>query len=111
MCMPTTRRRVNLTLTDMEERFLDAITTPGTGEHAAAIRYLGSGAMGEAAVDGGPINVADVVHVLLSMGIDRLEHELGEISYAAEAAAYSPDDLARIDALQRSYLGHVQRSE
>jgi hypothetical protein len=30
--------------------------------------------------------------------MDRLEYEVAEISYAAEAAAYNPDDEARIAA-------------
>jgi len=108
--MPTTRRRVNLTLTEMEERFLDAIAAAGTAEQDAVLRYLESQALGTA-VPGRSMTAADVVHVLMRMGIDRLEYELGEISYAAEAAAYTAEDLARIDALQRYHLAHIARSE
>lgn len=107
--MPTTRRRVNLTLTETEERFLDAITTAGTAEHDAVIRYLESQAMGLGA--SAPFGAADVVHVLLRMGMDSLESEIADISYAAEAAARTAEDRARVEALHRNYVAHLARGE
>ena len=38
--MATTRQRVNLTLTDMEQRLLEAIVTDGTTEHDEFVDYL-----------------------------------------------------------------------
>src|SRR5262245_29464192 len=109
--MSTTRRRVNLTLTEMEERFLDAIMTAGSAEQDAVLRYLEWQAMGKGAPPGSSLGAADVVHVLLSMGMDQLENELAEISYAAEAAAYTPEDLAVAAALQRRHLASALRDE
>lgn len=107
--MPTTRRRVNLTLTEMEERFLDAITTAGTAEHDAVIRYLESQAMGMDA--SAPLGAADVVHVLLRIGIDQLESELADISYAAEAAAHTPERRARMEAMRARLIAAVARTD
>src|SRR5215472_17530278 len=119
--MPTTRpgsqgpaskgRRVNLTLTEMEERFLNQVMSIGSAEQAAVLRYLEWQAMGRGAPPGTSLGAADVVHVLLSMGMDRLEDELAEISYAAEAAAYTPEDLAIAAALQRRHLASALRDE
>ncbi len=108
--MSTTRRRVNLTLTEMEERFLDAIMKAGSAEQDAVLRYLEWQAMGRGAPPGSSLGVADIVHVLLSMGMDQLENELAEISYAAEAAAYTPEDLALDRARQRQYAESIDRS-
>ena len=108
--MPTTRRRVNLTLTEMEERFLDAIMTAGSAEQDAVLRYLEWQAMGKGAPPGSSLGAADVVHVLLSMGMDQLENELAEISYAAEAASYTPEDLALQRARQRHFSATIERS-
>ena len=109
MCMPTTRRRVNLTLTEMEERFLDAITTPGTAEYDAVLRYLESQALGLGAA--APLGAGEVVHVQLRMSMDQLEGEIADISYAAEAAAQTPQDRARIDALRARLIGAVARAD
>lgn len=108
--MSTTRRRVNLTLTEMEERFLDAIMKVGSAEQDAVLRYLEWQAMGRGVPPGSSLGVADVVHVLLSMGMDQLENELAEISYAAEAASYTPEDLALHRARQRRYAQSIARS-
>jgi hypothetical protein len=107
--MPTARRRVNLTLTEMEERFLEAVTTAGTAEHDAVMRYIESLAAGTGTPVESSLGPADVVHVLLRMGLDRLEYEVAEISYAAEAAASKPEDEARIAAMEGSFLETLAR--
>jgi hypothetical protein len=96
--MPTTRQRVNLTLTEMEQRLLEAIVTEGTTEHDFYLRYLES----RYGLPGGPpLGLADVVHVALRLGLERLEEEAAEISYAAEAAAETEEDRAITAALSR----------
>ena len=98
MCMPTTRQRVNLTLTEMEQRLLEAIVTEGTTEHDFYVRYLES----RYGLPGGPpLGLADVVHAALRLGLERLEEEAAEISYAAEAAAETEEDRAITAALSR----------
>jgi hypothetical protein len=109
--MSTTRRRVNLTLTEIEERFLDAIMKAGSAEQDAVLRYLEWQAMGRGVPPGSSLGVADVVHVLLSMGMDQLENELAEISYAAEAAAEDPQDRAVAAALRRRFAASVLEDE
>jgi hypothetical protein len=106
--MATTRPRVNLTLTEMEQRFLEEIVTEGTTEHDFYIRYLQSeyGLTGRS-----PVSLADVVHVLLKVGIDRLEHEAAEISYAAEAAATTDADRAVIAYLSQNHAASAARDE
>jgi hypothetical protein len=42
-----------------------------------------------------------VVHVALRLGLERLEEEAAEISYAAEAAAETEEDRAITAALSR----------
>jgi hypothetical protein len=88
--MPTTRPRVNLTLTEMEQRFLEAIVTEGTTDYEIYADYLRRAGL---SVDAQP-NLADVVHVLLDLGLQRLHEEAAEISYAAEAAAETDADRA-----------------
>jgi hypothetical protein len=100
---------VNLTLTETEERFLDAITAGGTAEHDALVRLLDSGTERSRAAADQPFGLADVMHVLIGIGLDRLEFDLAEISYAAEAAASTPEDDARAAALERSYAESVRR--
>jgi hypothetical protein len=107
--MPTARKRVNLSLTEMEERLLEAITTAGTAEHDAVMRYLEALGAGAGTPAGSSLGSGDVVHVLLRMGMDRLEYEVAEISYAAEAAAYQPDDEARIAAMEGSFIEALPR--
>lgn len=100
MCMATTRQRVNLTLTEMEQRLLEAIVTAGTPEHEAFARHLsahGTYTWAEARAPG----LADVVHVVLRMGLERLELESAEASYAAEAAAQAETDRASTAARRR----------
>ncbi len=92
--MGTARKRVNLTLTEMEERFLDAITTSGTPEHGAYLRHLGADDPGSGAAEVPEPTYADAVHVVLRLGLGHLESELAEISYAAEAAEHGPADRA-----------------
>ena len=107
--MPTTRQRVNLTLTEMEQRLLEAIVTEGTTEHDIYVRYLES----RYGLPGGglPPGLADVVHVLLNLGLDRLEEEAAEISYAAEAAAETEEDRAITETLHRRHVASAARDD
>lgn len=106
--MTTTRPRVNLTLTEMEQRFLEEIVAEGTTEHDFYIRYLQSE---YGLTDRSPVSLADVVHVLLKVGIDRLEHEAAEISYAAEAAAATDADRAVTAYLSQNLAASAARDE
>jgi len=106
--MATTRQRVNLTLTDMEQRLLEAIVTGGTTEHEIFVNYLER--TGQAETDRSPV-VADVVHVLLKLGIERLEEEAAEISYAAEAASTTDADRAIIAELRDRHLATAARDD
>jgi|HubBroStandDraft_5_1064220.scaffolds.fasta_scaffold412882_2 hypothetical protein len=99
--MATTRQRVNLTLTDMEQRLLEAIVTDGTTEHDEFVDYLERSGQSETLRS--PV-VADVVHVLLKLGIERLEEESAEISYAAEAASTTDEDRAIIAELRDRHM-------
>jgi hypothetical protein len=103
--MPTTRQRVNLTLTEMEQRFLEAVVAEGTIEHDFYADYLEStyGLLSR--------SLADIVHVVLKLGIERLEHEAAEISYAAEAAAETDEDRALRAARIRNFAAVVARGE
>jgi hypothetical protein len=104
--MTTTRPRVNLTLTDMEQRLLEAIVTDGTTEHEILADYferLGT------AENQRPKAIADVVHVLLKLGIERLEDEAAEISYAAEAAATTDAHRAIIEELRDRHMASAAR--
>jgi hypothetical protein len=106
--MPTTRQRVNLTLTEREQRLLEAIVTEGTTEHDFYVRYLES----RYGLPGGPsLGLADVVHVALRLGLERLEEEAAEISYAAEAAAETEEDRAITAALSRRLAEIATRDE
>ena len=93
----------------MEERFLEAITTAGTAEHDAVMRYMESLAAETGTSAGSSLGPADVVHVLLRMGMDRLEYEVAEISYAAEAAACQPEDEARAAAVEGNFIETLAR--
>ncbi|HTV98976.1 MAG TPA: hypothetical protein VMF87_01645 [Streptosporangiaceae bacterium] len=104
--MTTTRQRVNLTLTEMEQRLLEAIVTDGTTEHEIFADYLDRLGTAE---NLRPRAIADVVHVLLKLGIERLEEEAAEISYAAEAAATTHEDRAITDFMVRRHLESALR--
>ena len=111
--MPTTRQRVNLTLTEMEQRLLGAIVTDGTPEHDIYAQHLsraGYVTTGEAGDAAAPA-LADVVHILLKLGLDRLEVEAAEISYAAEAAAATDADRAVTDYLHRNLAAIAARDD
>jgi hypothetical protein len=99
--MTTTRQRVNLILTDMEQRLLGAVVTDGTVERDVFLDYIRRAGSAE---EVRPPGVADVVHVLLKLGIERLEEEAAEISYAAEAAATTDADRAITDFMVRRHL-------
>ena len=105
--MPTTRPRVNLTLTEMEQRFLEAIMTEGTTEYEIYVDYLRRNGL---AVPSEPA-LADVVHVLLELGLERLHEEADEISYAAEAAAETDVDRAITAAAHRRHVEIAARAE
>jgi hypothetical protein len=74
----------------MEQRFLEMIMAEGAAEQEFYIDYLQS----TYGLPGGSPGLADIVHVLVRLGIERLEHEAAEISYAAEAAAETEEDRA-----------------
>jgi hypothetical protein len=98
---------VNLTLTDMEQGFLEAIVTEGTTDYEIYVDYLRRAGL---AVDSAPA-LADVVHVLLELGLERLHEEAAEISYAAEAAAETEEDRAITAALRRRHVASAARAE
>ena len=106
--MTTTRQRVNLTLTEMEQRLLEAIVTDGTTEHEIFADYLDRLGTAE---NLRPRAIADVVHVLLKLGIERLEEEAAEISYAAEAAATTDADRAITEYLRDNLIAIAARDE
>lgn len=110
--MPTTRPRVNLTLTEMEQRLLEAIVTEGTTHHDMYMDYLRRTGLAPGHGDDLPAPaLADVVHVLLKLGLDRLEEEAAEISYAAEAAAETDADRAVKAFLHRRHVASATRDE
>jgi hypothetical protein len=111
--MPTTRPRVNLTLTEMEQRLLEAIVTDGTTEHDVYVDYLRrAGYLAPGQGDERPApGLADAVHVLLKLGLDRLQDEAAEISYAAEAAAETDADRAVKAARQRRHVAIATRAD
>ena len=112
--MTTTRQRVNLILTDMEQRLLEAIVTEGATEHEVYISYLqrtGQLTTGPAADDVPAPGLADVIHVALRLGLERLEEEAAEISYAAEAAAATDEDRAVTDYLHRNLMAIAARDD
>jgi hypothetical protein len=51
------------------------------------------------------------VHVLLSLGLERLHEEAADISYAAEAAAETDADRAVSAYLHRNLLASVARDD
>jgi hypothetical protein len=106
--MPTTRPRVNLTLTEMEQRFLEAIVTEGTTDYEIYTDYLRRAGL---SVDTAQPTLADVVHVLLELGLQRLHEEAAEISYAAEAAAETDADRAVRAYLRRNLLAIATRDD
>jgi hypothetical protein len=106
--MPTTRLRVNLTLTEMEQRFLEAIVTEGTTDYEIYADYLRRARL---PADASPPALADVVHVLLELGIQRLHEEAAEISYAAEAAAETDADRAISAYLRRNLAAIATRDD
>ncbi len=98
---------MNLTLTELEQRFLEAIMTEGTTEHEIYVDYLQRAGL---AVTSAPA-VADVVHVLLELGLERLHEEAAEISYAAEAAAQNDAERAVSAARHRRHVESAVRAE
>jgi hypothetical protein len=104
--MPTTRQRVNLTLTEMEQRFLEAIVTEGTTEHEIYVGYLRRAGLAVASIPA----LADVVHVLLELGLERLHEDAAEISYAAEAAAETEEGRAITAAVRRRQVASGARA-
>jgi hypothetical protein len=105
--MPTTRPRVNLTLTELEQRFLEEIVTEGTVEYEMYMGHLRRSGLD---VISAPA-LADVVHVLLELGLQRLHEEADEISYAAEAAAQTDADRAISAHLRRNLAARAARDE
>src|SRR6266568_1195647 len=106
--MPTTRICVNLTLTEMEQRFLEAIVTEGATEYEIYVDYLRRSGLSD---ESSPPALADVIHVLLNLGLERLHEVAAEISYAAEAAAETDADRAITAALHRRHVKSAARAE
>jgi hypothetical protein len=109
--MPTTRRRVNLTLTEMEQRVLGAIVTAGTPEHDAFVRHVRPGQPDDQGSDVPVLGLADVVHVVLRMGLAQLEIETAEASYAAEAGVHDEAARASTMALRRRLAASATRTD
>jgi hypothetical protein len=109
--MPTTRPRVNLTLTEVEQRFLEAIVTEGTTDYEIYVDYLRRSGLAVDTAQPTPLALADVVHVLLELGLQRLHEEAAEISYAAEAAAETDADRAIRAYLHRNLIASVARDD
>jgi hypothetical protein len=105
--MPTTRPRVNLTLTEMEQRFLEEIVTEGTVEYEMYMDYRRRSGLDVVSQPA----LADVVHVLLELGLQRLHEEAAEISYAAEAAAETEEDRTILTTRHRRHIEIAVRSE
>jgi hypothetical protein len=104
---------VNLTLTAMEQHLLEAIVTEGTTEHDVYVQYLQrAGYLTPGQGDDRPApGLADVVHVLLKLGLDRLQDEAAEISYAAEAAAETDSDRAVKAARHRRHVAIATQAD
>jgi pantoate kinase len=105
--MPTTRPRVNLTLTEMEQYFLEEIVTEGTVEYEMYMDHRRRSGFDVASAPA----LADVVHVLLELGLQRLHEEAAEISYAAEAAAETGAGLGIGAARHRRHVESAVRAE
>ena len=100
--MTTTRRRVNLTLTDAEERALTSLATADTPQRAALASHYTT-MRPSTDID------AELVHLVLDIGLKRLEMEAIEASYAAEAAAYTDEDRALTAARRRRLAAVADR--
>ena len=95
--MPTTHRRINVTLTDAEEQAFRMLTTEGTPQHAALAGHFD--------LAHPSVNIdAELVHLVLAVGLKGLEAEALAASYAAEAAAYTEEDRALAVARRRRYV-------
>ena len=81
--------------------------TEGTTEHEIYVDYLRRAGL---AVTSAPA-LADVVHVLVELGLERLHEEADEISYAAEAAAKTEADRAISAHLRRNLAASAARDE
>jgi hypothetical protein len=99
---------VNLTLTEMEERFVDSIIAAGA-DYETVLEHLTEQAAALGIRVGAPLGVADIVHVLFRLGMVRLEYDLAEISYAAEAAEYAEEDRALAMARQAQRAQSIRR--
>jgi hypothetical protein len=106
--MPTTRHRINLTLTDAERHALTSLATPGTPLNAALTCRWPSGRKRHRRTNGGDPIDAELVHIVLAIGLEQLEAESAAASYAAEAAAYSEEDRALGAARVRQFAAGVR---
>ena len=79
------RRRVNLTLTEDEERALQLLTDPHSPQHQAFVRRAQRSANHPAMPTPGRPD-AELIHQVLAIGLAHLEEEASAASYAAEAA-------------------------
>ena len=96
--MATTRPRVNLILTDWEEERLRQLTV----EDSDYRRLLESRFpdMKPGTIVEGQIN-SELVHMVLTIGMDTMEDEQAAASYAAEAADHGPEREAMILEMQK----------
>ena len=89
---------------------MDSIIEAGA-DYEAVARHLAEQAAALSIRVGPSLGLADIVHVLLRLGMDRMEYDLAEISYAAEAAVDAPEDRAISAALQRRLLASARRDD
>jgi len=96
----------------MEQRYVEVLMTAGTPQHEALVRHLGDRQPDRQ--DGGPaaaLSIADVLHTVVKLGLDRLETEAAEVSYAAEASAGAERGRAAAAALRRRLAVSAARTD
>ena len=106
--MATTRPRVNLILTDWEEERLRQLTV----EDSDYRRLLESRFpdMKPGTIVEGQIN-SELVHMVLTIGMDTMEDEQAALSYAAEAADPDPEHAAAMAAMEGWHMAAAARDD
>jgi hypothetical protein len=102
VCMTTTRRRVNLVLTESEEESLRRLTE----DDSVHRRILEANQVHRSTrpLTAGRID-ADLIHQVLAIGLHKLDQEAIAASYAAEAAEHDAVRAGAVAWLQRTHLG------
>lgn len=95
--MPSTKPRPSVPLTDDELAELRAAGTPGSIEHQALAELTGSD----------PHSLAGTLRAWLMLGRRAMHERMAEYSYAAEAAAYDPEDRAVRSVLRARLLARA----